>query len=125
MGVRECGRNLGVDNSGHIYTYKTENQMWGQRDKSEAVGISAVGDKDFAVGVPVLEHASGNWENVRSSQEKKEIGIKTNINLNTHKSFSLYLTENDCVSIINTIPLRSLRLCTSSWQTLECVGVLE
>ena len=62
----------------------------------------------------MLEHASGNWENVRSSQEKKEIGIKTNINLNTHKSFSLYLTENDCVSIINTIPLRSLRLCTSS-----------
>jgi hypothetical protein len=27
MGVGECGQNLGVDNSQHTYTYKTENQM--------------------------------------------------------------------------------------------------
>jgi hypothetical protein len=59
MGVRECGQNLGVDSSRQSYTCDTENQMWGQRDNSAAVGISAVGDKDFVVGVSVLEHASG------------------------------------------------------------------
>lgn len=59
MGVRKCGQNLGIDNSRHTYTYKTENRIWGQRDKSAAFGISAVGAKDFAVGLPVLEHASG------------------------------------------------------------------
>jgi len=26
----------------------------------------------------------GNWENMRSSQDSKEIGIKTKFNLNTH-----------------------------------------
>jgi len=53
------------------------------------------------------------WENIRSWQERKEIGIKTKINLNTHESFSLHLTENVCVTIMNTILLRSLLLCTS------------
>lgn len=58
MGVRECGQYLGVDNSRRTYTYKTENQMWRQRDKSAALGIGAFGAKNFAVGVPVLEHAN-------------------------------------------------------------------
>jgi len=70
MGVRECGQNLGVDNSRRTNTYKTENQMWEQRDKSAAVGISAVGDQDFAVGVPVLEYASGQLG------ERKELAGK-------------------------------------------------
>jgi hypothetical protein len=29
----------------------------------------------------------GNWEIIRSSQESREIGIKTNIYLNTHMKF--------------------------------------